>query len=127
MYLQDILQPHTGGEGGDGLGDQTAPHTPHNAPFLSTELLTTHSTTPLRLTKGAADVDQPTIDCAEEGVEAGFDTNADVEATSLGSSRVTSTGSIVTTFLVNNEIIPIKIENISGDYRLFNLIFIICF
>ena len=43
------------------------------------------------------------------------------------SSRVTSTGSVVTTFLVNEELVPIKIENIPGDYRLFNLVFIICF
>ena len=45
----------------------------------------------------------------------------------LGASRVTSIGSIVTTFLVNDELVPIKIENISCDYRLFNLVFIICF
>ena len=42
------------------------------------------------------------------------------------SSRVTSTSSIVTKFLVNEELVPIKIEKIPGDYRLFNLVFIIC-
>ena len=60
-------------------------------------------------------------------MEEGFDTNADVEATFPGSSHVTSTGSILTTFLVNDELIPIKIEKILGNYRLFNLVFIIYF
>ena len=49
----------------------------------------------------------------------------DVEAFP-GSSRVTSTGSIKCTFLVNEEPVPIKIERIPGYYRLFNLFFIIC-
>ena len=56
-----------------------------------------------------------------------FDTNVDAEATFLGSSHVTSMGSIMTTFFVNEELIPIKIENILGNYRLFNLFFIIFF
>ena len=54
-----------------------------------------------------------------------FDTNADVEEAFLRSSHVTSTSSIVTTFLVNDELVPINIEKIPGDYRLFNLFFII--
>ena len=82
--------------------------------------------TPPRPAECASDDVPPTTDAAEEGVDVGLDTNADVEATFPGSSRVTSTGSIVTTFLVNEELIPIKIENISGDYILFNLVFIIC-
>ena len=81
---------------------------------------------PLRTTEGAADANRPTTGPAEEGVDVGFDTNADVEETFPGSSHVTSTGSIVTTFLVNEELIPIEIENIPSDYRLFNLFFIIC-
>ena len=59
-------------------------------------------------------------------MDARLDTNVDVEATFPISSHVTRTGSIVTTFLVNEELIPIKIENIPGDYILFNLVFIIC-
>ena len=127
MYLQEILWPHTSGEGGVGPSDQTTPCTPHTTPFLSTEQSATCSYTPLRPEEGATDADQRTTDRAEEGVEAGFDTNADAEATSLGSFRVTSTGSIVTTFLVNDELVPINIEKIPGNYKLFNLVFIICF
>ena len=67
-----------------------------------------------------ADVSPPTTDAAEEWVDAGLD--RDVEVFS-GSSRVTSTGSIVCTFLVNEELVPIKIERITGHYRLFNLFF----
>ena len=58
-------------------------------------------------------------------MDAGFDTNADAEVAFHGSSYVTSTSSIVTTFLVNDELIPINIEKIPGNYRLFNLVFII--
>ena len=56
-------------------------------------------------------------------MDAGLD--RDVEAYP-GSSHVTSTGSIKCTFLVNEEMVPIKIEKIPGDYGLFNLVFIIC-
>ena len=76
--------------------------------------------TPLRPAEGVADA-------VEEWVDVGLNTNDDAEATFPGSSRVTSTGSIVTTFLVNDELVPINIENIPCDYRLFNLVFIICF
>ena len=60
-------------------------------------------------------------------MDARLDTNDDAEASFPGSSHVTSTSSIVTTFLVNDELVPIKIENIPGNYILFNLVFIICF
>ena len=60
-------------------------------------------------------------------MDARLDTIADLEATFPGYSRVSSTGSIVTTFLVNDELVPIKIENILGNYRLFNFVFKICF
>ena len=53
-------------------------------------------------------------------------TNIDAEAAFPGSSRVTSTGSVVTTFLVNEKLVPIKIERIPSHYRLFNLVIIIC-
>ena len=71
--------------------------------------------------EGATDVAPPTTDAAEEGVDAGLD--RDVEAFP-GSSHVTSTGLIVCTFLVNEELVPIKIERILGHYRLFNLFFV---
>jgi hypothetical protein len=38
--------------------------------------------------------------------------NAHFEACFLGSSRVTSTGTLSVTFLVDNELIPMKIEKI---------------
>ena len=62
--------------------------------------------TPPRVSEGVADVAPPTIDATEEGVDAGLD--RDVEAFP-GFSHVTSTGSIKCTFLVNEELIPIKI------------------
>ena len=71
--------------------------------------------TPLKPVAGAADADRPTTDAAEEGVDA-----------FTGPSRVTHTGSVVTKILVNEELVSIKIENIPSDYRLFNLVFIIC-
>ena len=118
----------SGGQGNVGPSDQTTPCTPHIAPLLSIEQSATCSATPPRPAEGAVDADWPTIvDVAEEGVDAGLDTNVDVEVAFPGSSHVTSTGSIVTTFFVNEEGIPIKIEKILGDYRLFNLDFIICF
>ena len=73
--------------------------------------------------EGAADAAPPTTDVAEEGVDARLD--RDVESFP-GSSRVTSIGSIVSIFLVNEELVPIKIERIPGHYILFNLVFIIC-
>ena len=117
------MQQNTGGEGSVGPCDQTTPCTPHTALFLSTEQSTTRSATPPRPTKGAADADRPTTNAAEEGVDAGLDREVDAFP---GSSRVTSTGSIGCTFLVNGELVPIKIEQILGDYRLFNLVFLIC-
>ena len=84
--------------------------------------------TPLSPAESAPIGDRRTPDRAKEGVDENHASNiANVEATFPGSSCVTSIGSIVTTFLVNEELVPIKIENISGNYRLFNLVFIICF
>ena len=117
----------SGGQGNVGPSDQTTPCTPNIAPFLSTEQLETRSATPPRPAEGATDADRRKTYYAKERVEAGFDTNVDVEAAFPESSCVTSTGSIVTTFLVNEEFVPIKIEKISGNYRLFNLVFIIFF
>ena len=113
----------SGGQGNEGLSDQNTPRTPHNAPILSTEQSATPSVTPPRAVEGAADAAPPTTDDVEEGVDARLDRDVDAFP---GSSHVTSTGSIVKTFLVNEELVPIKIEKIPCDYRLFNLVFIIC-
>ena len=83
----------------------------------------THSATPSRLAEGIADVAPPTTYDVEEGVDAGLDREVD---TFPGSSHVTSNGSVVCTFLVNEELVPIKIEKILGDYRLFNFVSILC-
>ena len=112
-----------GVQGNVGPNDQTTPHTPHTAPILSTEQSATGSATPPGAAKGQSNGAPPTTDVVEEGVDAGLD--RDVEAFP-GSSRVTSTGSIKCTFLVNEELVPIKTERIPGHYRLFNLFFIIC-
>ena len=87
----------------------------------------TCSATPQSLAESVTVAERRTPYRAEEGVEGEFDTNVDAEATFPRSSSVTSTGSIVTTFLVNEKLIPIKIEKILGNYRLFNLVFILCF
>ena len=68
MYLQEILRPHTGGEGGVGPGEQTTPRTPHTTPVLSNEQSKTRSVTPSRVAEGATDANQRTIDRAKEGV-----------------------------------------------------------
>ena len=121
------MQVNSSVQGDVGLSDQNNPCTPHTTPFVSTEQLITRSMTLPWPAEGAADADWPTTDVAEEGVDAGLDTNIDVEAAFPRSSHVTSTSSIVTTFLVNDEIVPINIEKIPGDYKLFNLVFIIFF
>ena len=112
----------SGGQGNVGPSDQTTPRTPHNTPILSTEQSATCSATLLRVVEGEVDGAPPTTDAVEEGVDAGLDRY--VEAFP-GYSRVTSTGSIKCTFLVNEELLPIKIERIPSHYRLFNLVFII--
>ena len=113
----------SGGQGNVGPSDQTTPRTPHTTPILSIEQSATLFVTPPRVAEGAVDVAPPTTDAAEEGVDARLD--RDVVAFPE-SSHVTSTGSIKCTFLVNEELVPIKIERILGHYILFNLFFIIC-
>ena len=113
----------SGGQGNVGPSDQNTPCTPHTTPILSTKQSETCSVTPSTTMEGATDVSPPTTDVVEEGMDAWLDRY--VEAF-LGSSRVTSTGSIKCTFLVNEELVPIKIERTPGHYRLFNLVFIIC-
>ena len=113
----------SGGQGNVGPNDQTTPCTPHIAPLLSIEKSETRSVTPPRPAKGAVDASPPTTNAAEEGVDVGLDREVDAFP---GYSCVTRTGSIVKTFLVNEELVPIKMEKIPGDYRLFNLVFIIC-
>ena len=98
----------SGGQVNVGPSEQTTPRTPHTAPIFSTEQSATRFVTPLRVVEGVADVPPPITDVAEEGVDAGLDRY--VEAFP-GSSRVTSTGSIVCTFLVNEELVPIKIQD----------------
>ena len=87
---------------------------------MSTKQSATRYATPPRAAEGATDVAPPTTDAAEEGVDARLD--RDVEAFP-GYFHVTSTVSIRCTFLVNEELVPIKIERIPGHYRLFNSIY----
>ena len=117
------MQQYSGGQGVVGPSDQTTPSTPHTAPLFYTKQSATCSMTPPRPREGAVDVDRPTTDVAEEGVDVELDREVDAFP---GSPHVTSTSSVVTTFLVNKELVPIKIEKIPSDYRLFNLVLIIC-
>ena len=123
MNWKHVMELMSGGQGNVGPSDQTTPHTPHTAPILYTEQLETCSTTPSRPAEGASDDVPPTTDATQEGVDVGIYRDVDVFPIS---SRVTSTGSIKFTFLVNEELVPIKIERILGHYRLFNLVFLIC-
>ena len=113
----------SGGQGNVGPSDQTTPHTPHNAPILSIEQLATRSMASSREEEGESNGAPPTTDAVEEGVDAVLDRV--VESFPI-SSRMTSTGSRVCTFLVNEELVLVKTERIPGHYRLFNLVFIIC-
>ena len=99
--------------------------TPHTTLFFSTEQLTTLSMTPPRPKESAVVADSHTPDCADKGVDAEPVSNANSKAAFPGSSRVNKTSLIKTTFLVNEELVPIKIENIPGHYTLFNLVLII--
>ena len=66
--------------------------------------------------------------CMPYGIEQGVDVEIskdNAQATFPGSSRVTSMGTLETTILVDDNLVPIKIENIPGIYTLFNLLFVI--
>ena len=104
LNLQLAMEIISGGKGNVGPSDQTTPRTPHIAPIFSTEQSATRSATPLRAADGVADSAPTTTDVVEEGVDAGLD--RDVEAFPR-SSRVTSIGSIVCIFLVNEELVLI--------------------
>ena len=132
MYLHDFLRPHTSGQGGAGPNDargessheKTTPHT-SLVPLLSIGQLVTHSATPPRPTVSAPTNDQCTPDRTKEGVDAEPASIDIVEATFPRYSCVTSTGTIQTTFWVEKELVPIKIEKIPGNYSLLKLVFII--
>ena len=70
--------------------------------------------------------DRRTPNRAEEGVDAEPASINIVETTFLGPSCVTRMGTIQKIFLVDEELILIKIEKIPGNYyALFKLVFII--
>ena len=127
------MRPHTSGQGsvgpidapGDSSHEKMTPHTSHVS-LLSIEQTTTRFVTPLRPAVSAPFSDRCTPDRTEEGVDAEPASIDIVEVTFPGSSRVTNTGTIHTTFLVDEELVPIKIKKILGDYcALFKLVFII--
>ena len=80
-----------------------------------------HSATPLRPDVNAPTSDRHTSDHTEKGVDANI-SNDNAQATFLGSSRVTSIGTLEKTFLVDKNIVPIKAHNIPCIYTLFNLL-----
>ena len=133
MYLHDFLRPHTSGQGGVGPSDARGESshekmTPRSSNVLLslTENSSTCSSTPSRPSISAPNSDWCTPYCVEEWVDAEHASIDIGKATFPGSSRVTSTSTIHTTFLVDEEIVPIKIENISGNYyALFKLVIII--
>ena len=133
MYLQDFLQPYTSGQGGVGPNDargesscqKMTPCSSH-VPLLLTEQSTTRSKTPLKPVVSAPASDRCTPDYAEEGVDVEHASIDIGKATFPRSSRVTSTSTIHTTFLVDEYLVPIKIKNIPVNYyAFFMLVFII--
>jgi hypothetical protein len=85
--------------------------TPHN---IILDMPVTHTGTPSRVDVGTTPgPDEHMPECARDDVDAehGF---AHFEACFPGSSHVTSMGTLPVTFLVNDELIPMKIENLPG-------------
>lgn len=68
--------------------------------------------------------DQSTLDRSKEGVDAAPASIDIAKATFLGSSRVISTSTIQKKKLVDEDLVPIKIEKIRGNYTLLMLVFI---
>ena len=99
------------------------PHTSH-VPLLSTEQSTTCFMTPLILDVSATATGWRTLDGTEQGVDAEIRIE-NAQASFHGYSCVTNTGTLETTFLVDDNLVPIKIEKILGIYTLFNLLFVI--
>ena len=53
--------------------------------------------------------------CAQDVVDEEHDCITEFEASFLGYSRVTSMGTLLVTFLVDDELIPMKLENLTGS------------
>ena len=53
--------------------------------------------------------------CARDFVDEERDRITEFEASFLGYSRVTSMGTLLVTFLVDDELIPMKLENLTGS------------
>ena len=65
-----------------------------------------------------------TLDCKEQGVDGNI-SDYNCQEAFLGSTPVTSMGTLERKFLVDENIVPIMIEKIPSIYTLFNLFFII--
>ena len=98
-------------------------HASHVVLFL-TEQLATQSTTPLIPYVSTTTTGRRTPDGTEQGVDANI-SNDNAQAAFLRSSRVTRMGTLETTFFMDENRVPIKIEEISSIYTLFNLLFVI--
>jgi hypothetical protein len=125
LFLQEYLHPHNPGEGPVATIDATdesshhehlTPRASENVPFFSTEQSKTHSRTPQREDVGAPSTARCMTDHAEQGqgVDASESSIDIAQATFPGSSHVISMGTIQTTFLVDENLVPIKIEKIPG-------------
>ena len=84
----------------------------------------THFVTPLRLYVSAPASGRHMLDHIEQGVDAET-SNDNAQARFPESSHVTSTGTLQTTFLVDENHVPINIENIPSIYTFLKLLFII--
>jgi hypothetical protein len=97
------------------------PHAYENVSFLSTKQSTTHRNTPQRKYVGASSTARCTEDHAEQGQGAyASKSSIDISQEEFpGYSCVISTGIVQTTFLVDENHVPIKIEKIPGIAKVF--------
>ena len=125
------MHPRTSGEGGVGVSDacgesshkHMTPPTSH-FPFLSNENLASQSTKPLIPYVSATASNRRMLDGTKQGVNAEI-SNDNAQAAFHVSSHVTTTGTHETTFLVDDNLVPIKLKKIPSIYTLFNLLFAI--
>jgi len=119
LFLQGFFSAGTTGEGHAGTTEHETPTTTNYVPFPSDQSRTHifasqmehEGTTPSsgRSTSDRADQDQG-VDAEEDSIDITI-------ASFPGSSHVTSTGTLETTFLVDENLVPIKIEKIPGTIK----------
>ena len=125
------MRLRTSGEGGVGIsdarGESSHDHTNQPAshvPFLFNEQLVTQSMTHLIPDVSATTSVRRILGGTEQGVDVEI-SNDNAQAAFPRYSYVSSMGTLETTFLVDDNLVLINMDNISGIYTFFNLFFVI--